>query len=165
MRFRMRLLRKTRGAAQPVPAAALAFLPVFAAVTGGVERVLREFPDMDGADPVEGCKELPPFRGWTAWKRETPSGIYSTCPPVTSLPLISSRQSAIAATRSRSAAYVPNGRAPAARTMEKEPSAVIRSIIAGDPLLLRDDADIGLDCRLPGVLVARSYAELEKWLH
>lgn len=72
-------------------------------------------------------------RGWTVWNRDIPSGIYSTFPPVTSFPVISSMQNAMQAIRNRSAAYVPNGIAPAARMMEQVPSSVIRSTIPTMP--------------------------------
>ena len=74
-------------------------------------------------------------RGWTVWNREIPSGIYSTCPPLTSFPVISSRQNATLAIRNRSAAYVPNGMAPEARMMENEPSSTMRSTIPTIPYL------------------------------
>jgi hypothetical protein len=148
-----------------VPYDAVAFLLIFAAVAGGIERVLRKFPVTDGSDFMEGCDELAPVPGLDRMEPgdtvrdilHVASGHYPTghlleaecnCGYSHTVSSIGAKWHRTSSTNNRKGAVRSD-------TIDH----------TGNPLLVRDDPDIGLDRGLPRMFVAGGDAEIKERSH
>ena len=151
--------------AQPVPHTAVAFVFIFTPVAGSIERVLREFPVMDGSDFMEGRDELAPVPGLDCME---PGDTVRNILHMASVhyPAGHLLEAECDCRYSHPVCGVGAKRHCTGRT-DYGKGAVRSNTIdhTGNPLLVRADPDIGLRCGMPRVPSAGSDTEIEKRSH